>query len=367
MPLAAWLHDLSPFALRITQDFGLRWYGLSYAAAFLLGWLILRWLARRRIILMPPDRVGDAILYAVIGVVVGGRLGYVLFYEPSLLISFSSSPPWWGVLAINQGGMASHGGMAGVITAAFLIARGWKDEQGIRRGQSSVLHTLDALALITPSGLFLGRVANFINGELLGKVVAPPGQPAPAWSVKFPQEVLVGQWPGIPERTIEQQRQLEAFVETHSLPGQSLREGYTHILDLVHRGNNTLAAQLEPLISARVPSQLYQAAAEGLIVGLVLWLLAMKPRTPGIIGAAFMLTYGVLRIITEQFWRLPDAQFAVGRPYGLSRGQWLSVAMVAVGLFFLIYLTRRGGRKLGGWAVPHAPDGTPLPASPPAT
>src|SRR5207247_2035084 len=77
--LAAWLHDLSPYALRISGDFGLRWYGLSYAAAFLVGWLLLRWLGRRGAILIPPERAGDAILYAVVGVVVGGRLGYCLF------------------------------------------------------------------------------------------------------------------------------------------------------------------------------------------------------------------------------------------------------------------------------------------------
>lgn len=366
MTLAAWLHDLSPFAIRFTQGFGLRWYGLSYALGFLLGWLILRWLSVRRIILIPPERVGDAILYAVVGVVVGGRLGYVLVYEPSLLVTFSGGFPWWGLLAINQGGMASHGGLAGVIIAAFFIARGWKDEHGVVRGRTGVLHILDALALITPTGLLLGRLANFINGELLGKIVAMPGQPAPAWAIKYPQEVLVGRWPGTPDRTIEQRRQLEDLVATYAPTAPDLRSGYEHVLDLLQRGNQTIASQLEPLISARVPSQLYQAAAEGLITGAVLWLIAMKPRRPGVIGATFMVTYGILRIITEQFWRLPDAQFKVGRPYGLSRGQWLSVAMIAVGVFFLFWIARRAAPKLGGWAVRHAPDGTPLsPDAPP--
>jgi len=364
MTLAAWLHDISPFAVRFTQDFGLRWYGLSYAAAFVIGWLILGWLARRRVILIPPERVGDAILLSVIGVVVGGRLGYVLVYERSLLWTFSDSLPWWGLLSINQGGMASHGGLVGVIVASFFISRGWKDEQGVRRGRMPVLHTLDALALITPSGLFLGRVANFINGELLGRVVAGPGQPAPAWSIKFPQEVLVGEWPGISKRTAAEQFRLEHFVEGHSLPGQTLNGAYAHIVDLIQHGNRELGRELSPLLSARVPSQLYQAAAEGIVVGVVVWWVARKPRLPGVVGAAFMISYGVLRIITEQFWRLPDAKFVTNpRPYGLSRGQWLSVGMIVVGVAFAVWIVRRGGEKLGGWGVSRKADAPATPSA----
>src|SRR5437870_1586985 len=102
--LAAWLHNLSPFALRLWDDFGLRWYGLSYAAGFLVAWLLLRFLCRRGAAPFPAERAGDVILYGVVGVVVGGRLGYVLFYDPSLLWDFGHTPPWWGLLAINRGG-----------------------------------------------------------------------------------------------------------------------------------------------------------------------------------------------------------------------------------------------------------------------
>ncbi len=358
MTLAAWLHDISPIALKL-GPLPLRWYGLSYALGFLSGWVILRWLARRRIVLIPPDRVGDAILYAVVGVVVGGRLGYVLFYEPSLLWTINPDPPWWGLLSINQGGMASHGGMAGVIIAALFIARGFKDEKGEVHGRAPFLHILDAMAMIAPLGLMFGRIANFINGELLGKVVAMPGQPAPWWAVKYPQEVLVGPWPGMPERTIEQKIQLTALVQKYAPSAANPDEGYRRILDLLHQGHRAVAQELAPLISARAPSQLFQAAAEGIGVGLVVWLVARKPRLPGVVGCWFLISYGVLRIITEQFWRLPDAQFKNPRPFGLSRGQWLSVLMVAAGLGFLVWIVRRGGSKLGGWAVKHLPDGRP--------
>jgi phosphatidylglycerol---prolipoprotein diacylglyceryl transferase len=199
----------------------------------------------------------------------------------------------------------------------------------------------------------LGRLANFVNGELLGKVVAMPGQPAPWWAVKFPQEVLVERWPGIPERTAEQEVQLRALVAQYAPTQPDVYSGYQHVLELLQRGNRAVAQQLEPLISARVPSQLLQAAAEGLGVGLTVWFVARKPRLPGILGCWFLISYGVLRIITEQFWRLPDAKFADPRPYGLSRGQWLSVLMVVIGLVALVWLVRRGGQKLGGWGVRH--------------
>jgi phosphatidylglycerol:prolipoprotein diacylglycerol transferase len=102
------------------------------------------------------------------------------------------------------------------------------------------------------------------------------------------------------------------------------------------------------LISARHPSQLYQAAAEGVGVGLALWFVARRPRVPGIVGSWFLIAYGALRIVTE-FWRLPDAHLAVGRIAGLSRGQWLSALMVVIGVFFLMTLWRSKEPKMGGW------------------
>lgn len=107
-------------------------------------------------------------------------------------------------------------------------------------------------------------------------------------------------------------------------------------------------AELTPLLSARVPSQLIQALAEGPLLFVLLWAVWAKPRKPGVVGATFLMGYGVQRVITE-IWRLPDAQFAVGRPLGLSRGQWLSAAMVAGGVAMLVWALRRPSAKLGGW------------------
>jgi phosphatidylglycerol:prolipoprotein diacylglycerol transferase len=348
MLLGAWVHDWSPFAIRISHDFGLRWYGLSYAVGFLVGWMMLRWLAKRGAILIPADRVGDAILYAVAGVVVGGRLGYVLVYEPKLLTTFTNHVPWWGLLAINQGGMASHGGMAGVITAAFLIARGFKGPDGVRRGKSPVLHVLDALAIITPPGLMLGRIANFVNGELLGRAYAGPGEPSPWWTVKFPQELQVGAR-GLPARSDAELAAIESVIRDAGISPASFESGRDVLVEKIQHGNHVLAEQIAPLLYSRYPSQLFQAATEGLVLGVFLILVARRARLPGVVGCCFMLGYGVLRIITEQFWRLPDAHLKNPRPYGLSYGQWLSVAMLAVGAIGLWVIVRRGGAKLGGW------------------
>ena len=120
---AAFLHTIDPFLFQFAPGVGVRWYGVAYLAGFVIGWWILHTLAKRRTILLTTDQIADAMLALIIGVFVGGRLGYVIFYQPSLLITFSSSPPWWGLLAINHGGMASHGGMIGVVLASLWIAR----------------------------------------------------------------------------------------------------------------------------------------------------------------------------------------------------------------------------------------------------
>lgn len=350
----AWLHDLGPFALRFSESLGIRWYGLAYAAGFLIGYLLLRGLARRGLVCIPLHRCGDVMLTVIVGVVVGGRLGYVLLYEPSLLWAFSADPPWWGVLAINRGGMASHGGIAGVILAAWRVSRGWKRPDGTVEGRCPPLHVMDVFSFLAPIGLGLGRLANFVNGELLGRIAALPGEPSPWWTVKFPQEVLTRHPSG---RSEAQSRALDDLVARYALPNESREQAFAGILDRLQRGGAEgvrIAEELAPLISARHPSQLYQAAAEGLALSLSLLLVWARPRKPGVVGAWFLIVYGVLRIATE-FWRLPDAHLSSPEVLGLSRGQWFSLLMVAIGAFFLVRISKRDTERLGGWLIgPHA-------------
>lgn len=347
----AWLHDLGPFAVRFTESLGVRWYGLAYALGFVAGYLQLRWLASRNLIAIPVHRCGDVIMIVIVGVVVGGRLGYVLFYEPSLLWDFSSSMPWWGVLAIHRGGMASHGGMIGVVLAAWRISRGWTLPDGTVEGRSSLLHVADAFAFIAPAGLMFGRLANFINGELLGRIAAPPGEPAPWWAVRFPQEVLSGHDCA---RTDAQTQALDLLILQESTsPNEPWELVYERVVAKIQVGGTEgarLAEQLSPLLSARYPSQLLQAAAEGLLLGIVLWAVWASPRKPGVVGAWFLIAYGLMRILTELV-RLPDADMAMQRVLGLSRGQWLSVIMVLIGLAILFWRTRSQAEPRGGWAA----------------
>lgn len=354
--LAAWLHTLDPFLVRFGPELGVRWYGLSYVVAFIIGWLLWRGLARRGLVTTPPERVPDAMIAVILGTMLGGRIGYIAVYDPALLTEFTGVFPFWGALAINKGGMASHGGLVGLCVAAWWVSRGWPATGpggAIERvGRASVLQVMDILALIAPPGLFLGRCANFINGELLGAIVSPPGAPAPAWAVRFPQELRGWVEPGLrdalshtPDLNAAQQATLARMVEQVRLPGESFSRGVERVVEQPGR----FAEGLTQIVSARHPSQLYQAVAEGLVLGVVLWVIAARPRRAGVIAAWFFIVYGVLRVLTE-VWRLPDPQFgATMRIAGLSRGQLLSVAMVAVGVALLVFALRRSRALSGGW------------------
>jgi phosphatidylglycerol:prolipoprotein diacylglycerol transferase len=359
--LAAWLHDLSPVILRITDSLAVRWYGLSYVAAFLLGYLQLRFLIARGALAIPAHRLLDALMWLMLGVILGGRFGYALFYQPSLLTGFSTSLPFWDMLRINSGGMASHGGILGVILACWRISKGFTEPDGSRVGRAPLLHILDRLAMVAPAGFFLGRIANFVNAELLGRVVAPPGAPAPWWAVKYPQELLERPPSELPQ-SLEQLDRLYELSLPLSLPGdESWLAGYTRLIERIQHGDRELAQTLEPLISSRAPSQLLQALAEGVVLGLVLWIIARTPRRPGVVGCWFLIVYGVGRVLTELV-RLPDA--GLDRVAGLSRGQWLSVLMAAVGLAALALITRGRSAPMPGWARPR-PSPSPAPQVPP--
>lgn len=336
----AWLHSLDPVVLPIAGSFAVRWYGLAYIAGFVLGWALLRWMSGRGLLALTKIQVTDLMLALILGVLVGGRLGYIVVYEPALLTEFSPSAPWWGVLAINKGGMASHGGIAGVIVATWWFAR---------RVKAPWLHVLDATALAAPIGLFFGRMANFVNGELLGKIVAAPGESGPWWSVRYPQELLTRHAPTL---TGAQEDRLFTLLASYHMPGEEdFGPAIQRMIHALQRGGSGVADLVRDLplvISARHPSQIYQAVAEGLIVFAALGFVWARPRKPGVVGCWFLIVYGVGRIVTE-FWRLPDDQFAVQRIAGLSRGQWLSVAMVVAGLLVLPVVSKRNVERMGGW------------------
>lgn len=250
--------QIDPVALHI-GSFGIRWYALAYIAGILAGWAVFKKLlagpfAHTNI---PPVRVDEFSNWAVLGIVLGGRIGYCLFYNPVYYLGHPLE-----ILALWEGGMSFHGGAAGVIIALFAFSA---------VNKINALSFGDALVCVVPFGLFFGRLANFINGELVGRVTTPD----------MPFAMI--------------------FPHIDALP--------------------------------RHPSQLYEAFGEGLLLFAVLILCALKtrlPRYPGAIGGLFLAGYGVIRFAIE-FTREPDVQlgFLAG---GMSMGQLLCIPMLVCGL-----------------------------------
>jgi phosphatidylglycerol---prolipoprotein diacylglyceryl transferase len=171
-----WVHNLDPFLIKFSGNFGIRWYSLAYLTGFACAFLFMSWMSKKKRTSLTLDEASDFLTYLILGVLLGGRLGYVLFYSPDLLTEFRPNFPFWGALAVWEGGMASHGGFIGVILACILFS--W-------RHKKDPLHLGDLTIFGTCIGIFLGRIANFINGELMGRVA---GEGVP-WAVKFPQDI----------------------------------------------------------------------------------------------------------------------------------------------------------------------------------
>jgi phosphatidylglycerol:prolipoprotein diacylglycerol transferase len=310
------VHTMDPFVFRVTDTFGPRWYGMSYALGFVVAWLILRWLARTGRTPLRPELVGDFITWCIVGVVVGGRLGHVLLYERDILWTFSSSFPFWEVLAIHRGGMSSHGGITGVIIACAVFAR---------RNGIAPAAMVDTAAFITPAGLMFGRLANWVNGELWGKVLPAAMQASPPWwSVKYPREAI-------------------------DLAGSAASRGQAeHLVTMAYAGDPRAVAEVAALVPARYPNNFIQAFTDGPMLMLVLVLVWWKPRRAGTLSGAFLVGYGVLRFCSEQY-REPDSAILFGVPPlgDVTSPILVSMLMVVIGAA-VIALRPRGSQLIGG-------------------
>lgn len=272
MPFAYWVDRLSPFIIRFGPNFGLRWYGLAYVTGFIAGgWLMMRYHRAGRS-LLPADQVADFIFVLVFGVLIGGRLGYFLLYDFSALIHDPLA-----VLRVWDGGMASHGGFIGVMLAVWWYSR---------RHHLPFLHLGDVLVTTVPVGLFCGRIANFINGELWGKISHVP------WAVIFPKSAP----PGTPIA----------------------------------------------LIPPRHPSEIYEALLEGAFLFVLMqwrfWKTNVVRIHPGRLSGEFLLAYAFVRIIGEVY-REPDV--GVSLIFGMSRGTFYSIFVAIAGIGLIVYSTRR--------------------------
>lgn len=295
--LAYYLHSLDPIIFRIYDNVGPRWYGLAYVLAFVASYFLFRWLAERGYADLPPQRVGDFITgCALFGVIVGGRLGYVFFYKPEMLREPLS------ILRVWEGGMSSHGGMLGLLLFTFYYAH---------RHKISWLNLGDNLVVTAPMGLFFGRCANFINGELYGRIASVP------WAMQFPKELL--------ERS---DKGREAVAACSKIDSSLITP--EAIVDAVH-SDPQVATALRSILSPRHPSQLYEAFFEGIVLFTILWFVRTRTRQPnGVLTGLFFICYAVFRIVIENF-REPDAEL-IG-PF--TRGQFFSFFLIAIGIGFV--------------------------------
>ena len=340
-----YFHTLDPVLLQIYGDIGIRWYGLSYLAGFFVAYLLMLKFSSLKLVNLDKNQIGDLVTYAAFGTVIGGRLGYVFFYQPHLLTDFRPSLPFWGVLAVNEGGMASHGGMMGIAFACFLFHR---------KHKTSLLQLFDLVTVSGAIGIAFGRLANFINGELLGRVVETTH-----WlTVQFPSEILTWSLPQKVEKlkgaassigvSASDWSQISQSVYESSTARQKLSEIAQKLFVESQNGNVAVIEALSKVLPYRYPSQLYAALFEGLLVWIALLFVWAVPRREGVVGATFVVLYAGARIFTEQF-RTPDSHLGF-QWLGLTRGQWLSVGMLALGLALLaVWSLRKKSPLQPGW------------------
>ncbi len=327
----SYLHSLSPFAIQFSEAIGLRWYGLAYLIGFLIAWLLLRRFSEKGLTPLTRDQVSDFVFSSVLGVVIGGRLGYALFYNPELITSFEPSFPWWELLAIHRGGMSSHGGMLGVLGTMIY----WSHKHKI-----GLPHLMDIGPYVAIPGLFLGRVANFINGELWGRAIPENTQQTPPWwSVKYPTEITEV-WAVQPEQYHSKLHALQE-LQTTVVGGTGF---YHNVVQEAYSGNEEVVEFISPLLTAWYPSQLFQAATNGLLLFIILSLIWWTPKKEGVIAGWFLVVYGFFRVVTEGY-RQPD--IGVSLIAGLTRGQLLSVVMIFSGSLFVYLFSKRQTQKVG--------------------
>lgn len=306
---------IDPVLLELPGPLAVRWYGLMYLVGFAFAYFALTRLSEWGVLELEKEKVGDFIGVLVLGVILGGRLGYILFYA---LDDYVRDPLL--ALQIWRGGLSFHGGLMGVIVTAALYARA----HGVR-----FWRLLDGLAAAVPVGIFFVRLANFVNGELYGRI-ADADVP---WAIRFPTDPVALRLMDIGH--LSRRAREEAILAAHE---------------------TGLWAPIRDQVPLRHPSQIYEALGEGLLVGAVLWTVILLARRreawppPAALSGLFFLGYGAVRAFIELF-RQPDAQFRgpddpLGTVFGpLTMGQTLSLLMVLAGVATLTWSFRTGRRE----------------------
>lgn len=347
--MITYYHQLNPVLIPITENIGIRWYSLAYIAGALFAYFAGAYLIRKGRLSLPLPQLTDIIFAGALGAVVGGRLGYCLFYGPELFLSFDSSFPFWGPLKIHQGGMSSHGGILGLLVFQIFYAY---------RHKLSFFATMDLAAIAGFMGIFLGRIANFINGELYGRVIEGKA----FLGVRFPSELYL--WASQPSLYKEQLLSLKALLPSldsivqtsfkipgewiwrewvlKAVEGDSVFESYVSYINsliIANASHPEIKNLLEPLLSLRHPSQFYQALLGGLLPFLIACVLCLKPKKAGLVSLISAGSYFLFRIVTE-FYREPDPQIGF-QLFHLTRGQWLSALLFCILVAYGYFIYRQ--------------------------
>ncbi len=314
---------------------------MAYIVGFFVGYYLITRLIKKNISPLSTKSASDFVVWVAFGAILGGRLGYAVFYAPDILLEFDSHFPYWETLKIHHGGLASHGGIIGLVVSTVWFAK--------RRGFSPY-HCLD-LTVLGGLGVFFGRIANFINGELFGRVI----EGKTLWAVQFPQEMLSwvaqkkmealeGLSPAVSKiksgMSADMWREWVYQLESNGSYKSQIYSVIHSLIESCEKGNKEVISALKEVLPLRHPSQLYQAFLEGLFPFLVvLFLFNKKKLKSGIISAVWALSYVFMRISGEQF-REPDAHLGF-RALGLTRGQWLSVFMLLCILVYFVLILKR--------------------------
>jgi phosphatidylglycerol:prolipoprotein diacylglycerol transferase len=328
---ATYVHQLDPIIYELFGRLPIRWYGLAYLAGFIGGYVLLKHLAERKLWVLQPEKTADFIAAAaLLGVFVGGRIGYILFYQIPRdgWARFIEDP--LVIARVWEGGMASHGGILGLVIFTFFYAR---------KHKVSWTGLGDGLCVVAPIGLMCGRIANFINGELYGRVAA-----GVTWAVKFPEAFSNEEMPEFGR--FGEALQAAADVDPNfakTIAGLPVAENHTYLFHQLleaNRGSGKVADAIAPYLEPRHPSQLYEGLLEGLLLFVILWVIRVKfPKAPhGLLTGLFFGLYATFRIFAEQF-REPDAAWVIQGV--LTQGQFLSLFMYFFSAAFLIFAFRK--------------------------
>lgn len=334
------------YLFKISDELGLQWNGLAISLSIICSFLLIKWLVSRQRFELSQKQVFDFIFLAVFGVLIGARVGYCLFIDRELFFQFNHELPYWGVLAINEGGFSSYGAILGGVLACGIYTY----QTGISR-----LYLMDLCAVCAPLALLFSRTANIFTGELFGKVVDASFEV----KMKVPQEILY--WPFENIEKLKSLNELagkagigadqwKLMTEQYSSSQEvqsSLHSALLQIVQYVSRQPSDYYSMLEPMLAPRFPISLLGAMSEGILLFFILLMAWYRPKRPGFISALFLILFSVVQILIDPLRQqsLLDAKTV----FGISEHILLSMVCLALGITGLVIWNRSEILRAPGW------------------